>query len=125
MLLVVTPPNRLPERRWALATVLSEVVGVPFRHETEERTDVSLVLDGAELVVADVFFAKADADWLTERTLPPTSLARWRVAEALPEASVLERELPVLFGEEPYLERRPDGLRLGLDVFGSVFLLLS
>jgi peptidoglycan/xylan/chitin deacetylase (PgdA/CDA1 family) len=120
-LIVTTPRGRCAERGWIVEAIFGDYLGLSYRHEVADEQGVAISMDGARLELADVLLAAGDEVWLTERALPARPLARWRVTEDLPEAIVCEPELPVLYGEAPWLEEG----RLGLDVFGGAFLLLS
>ena len=111
---VETPPSFRPEREWVLRVVLGQHLGLEYDHVVAERNDVRIADDAHELVLPDVLFACEEADWLTERALPALPLARWRVADELPEAVTCEPDLPILYGSSGRL-----------DVFGGVFFLLS
>ncbi len=79
----------------------------------ESRHDVELTLTGdttgGPVTVADVLFATPEDAWLTSSSLPSEPLAR------CPDVDPLQ-PLPVLYGE-PTAD--------GIDVFGSVFFLLT
>ena len=79
----------------------------------ESRHDVELTLTGdttgGPVTVADVLFATPEDAWLTSASLPSEPLARCRDVDPL-------QPLPVLYGE-PTVD--------GIDVFGSVFFLLT
>lgn len=128
-LTVRIPRGSGPELRYAVHTVLGTVLGleVPL---VEDGADGVVLTDGSrELVVEDCFFAAAREDWLGPATLPPPDVPGWDLgADGLGDAC-LEPVLPVLYGRRlaggSFLERTPSGLRLGLDVFGAAFFLLS
>jgi hypothetical protein len=115
-LAVSTPSNLVPERAYAVDVVLSEFLGLEYRHEPGAGDRVEIRLDGADarLELADDFFGRGTV-------LPGEPLARWDAARVLPEATLVEPILPVLFGTEPY--HGPG--RLGLDVFGAAFFMLT
>ena len=131
-LTVELPPGREPERRYAVEVVLGDFLGLDFT--VAPGTSGSLIIRDAnessarELVVADVFFAGSDAAWLDPRSLPSEPLSRWAPPAELDPARGTDR-LPVLFGKPnpagSYLEQTPGRWILGLDVFGSVFFLLT
>jgi len=136
-LIVHAPHTHVAERRYALDVVLREWLGVGYDLAFHDRPGVTVQLKGdsqaRELALPDVFFATPAEDWLTERSMPPVQLARVDPAPRLgayagaggPESA----KLPVLFGDavgEGHAWKRTDsGLVLAVDVFGSVFFLLT
>jgi len=100
---------------------------------TEERPDIRITLQGdpqgKELIVADQLFQTAPSEWLTSASLPQRPLPRWQVPPPL-ESRLVDRGLPIIYGREVsgggYHSIGIDGkLRLGLDVFGSAFFMLT
>lgn len=85
-----------------------------------ERSDVAIGRDdGRELRLADIFFQIPGDQWLREESLPARPLERW----ALP-GTVCQPTVPVLYGRQ-YYEVASGLITLGLDIFGSLFFLLT
>jgi hypothetical protein len=141
--LVVRAPSRHDaERRYILDVVLGEWLGLAYRLETAEGADVVIepdgVVGGPVLRLPDVLFAIADADWLTERSLPTAPLSHVALREIGEEpapgrlpalVAAGDDPLPLLFGralpDDAAWERTRDGIRLAADVFGTAFFMLS
>lgn len=122
-LLVRHPPGRSAERAYAIAVVLEDLLGLTHATVAEQRDDVSITVPGdaeGEVRVADVLLACADADWLTPAALPRRPLASLDVRHGGLDPVCVEPGLPVLYGEPA-----ADAASLGVDVFGSVFFLLT
>jgi hypothetical protein len=122
-LVVETPPTYEPERRYVLGVVLGEHLGLDWEHRPGERSDVRVTVagddDGRELSLPDGLFATAEGAWLTHASLPEAPL-RWTEAGG--------RRLPVLFGPpepEPAADGDGDAIRLGVDVLGGAFFMLT
>jgi hypothetical protein len=106
-LVVEAPAAYEPERRYVLDVVLGDWLGLDWRLEVTERSDVRITADGDEFVVLpEVLFATAPDAWLTRACLPDRPLAR--VAG-----------VPVIYGAPA------DGRELGVDVLGSCFFMLT
>lgn len=120
-IVVSQPRGYTAERAYALEVVLGTLLGL--RHVTEEarRDDVMLCVAGVpdiRLRVADVLFATPPEDWLTEAALPATPLARRRLEDG--------DSLPLLYHRrDPVEDPDPGENWLGVDVFGSVFFMLT
>src|SRR3990172_4271281 len=131
MLLTVKVPASCPaERRYIVSLVFEEFLGLRVRIVVESRSDVAIVGgDGKELILSDDFFAVADTDWLEAASLPRPPLCWAQLPDEVPAAAIVDRQLPVLFGERgvvPLLQREsPNRLRCSLDILGTVFFLIS
>lgn len=129
-LVVTLPPGRERERRYACDVVLCDWLGLDYGIEIAERRDVRITTaddpGGRALHLPDVFFPRAAGAWLTPESLPTEPAGVWPVVCA-PHA--LQSPVPVLFGEpghESNLSELQNGqIRLPIDIFGSVFFLLS
>jgi hypothetical protein len=130
-LLVTTPRGYEPERAYAAKVLLAEFLGLEIRVQHEERADVAVSLEadtgGSCLRLPDILFATRPDDWLEPPSLPPRPVPRVE-----PQALGLDPSagtVPVLYARElpggGYLSVSETELRLGLDVFGSAFFLLS
>ena len=82
-----------------------------------------------QLAVADCFVPRAAGAWLQPASLPEPTLPVWNAGRELADTSLVSSEVPVLFGRPMasgrFLEIDRDCIRLGLDVPGSIFFLLT
>jgi len=123
-LLVEAPAGYEPERRYILDVVLRERLGLAWRLERRDGSDVRIRLDGEadgrRVVMPDVLFATPTAAWLTRASLPPAPLP-WRPAG--------DERLPVIYGTTggtgELLRAGSAGIELDVDVLGSCFFMLS
>jgi hypothetical protein len=133
VLLVRHPPGYELERRYVTEVILTEFLGLEILIQTEERDDIVITLaDGSApttLSLADVLFTTPRADWLTERALPATPLRRLDHSKTALAPQPFDDPIPVLYGRlDPggaLVELDETGIRLGVDVFGGAFLLLT
>src|SRR5690606_32087770 len=92
------------ERRYAIDTVLSTILGLEYGSAPNLGTATLVTVEGAgdgrSLTVADDLFATPEEAWLSTASLPGAPLPRWRVGDDLPEALTASEDLPVLFGHE-------------------------
>lgn len=122
-----------PERAYAIDVVLGVFLGLEYRLVFTAREGVRLSRDGdpdgAGLVLDDVFFETASPAWLTPASLPARKLSWWCPPHWLTEGHEISGWLPVLFGRplgpDTYWAEDETGARLGLDVFGSAFFMLT
>ena len=122
-LVVEVPPGCDAERRYAADVVLGEWLGLAYSLAPGPPGSVRITAgdgSGGEVRVADDLFARMDTDWADPRWLPERPLGRWDTREAGLDATLVDPVLPVLYGQGGV-----DGTTLGLDVFGSVFWMLT
>lgn len=132
-LVVQTPTGYDAERRYVLQVVLGDWLGLDWRLEQQERTDVRVRLegdpDGRRVTVPEGLFGTPAGEWLTPASLPRVPLPALAVDEPGPTALRAGQPIPVLYGPTPpagaLAVPDPDGVTVGVDVLGGVFFLLS
>jgi hypothetical protein len=130
---IKTPASYRAEREYVIDVLVNDFLGLRHTIAREARDDVAIALagddSGRRLVLPDALFAIPPSDWLTPASLPETPLERWDVSGSALEPDVPTPPLPVLFGGRlangSFLEVSEAGLRLGLDIFGSAFFMLT
>src|SRR4051812_13626961 len=124
---VEAPGSYEAERRYICDEMLGERLGLDWRLRLSERSDVRLGLASdpdCGVVVPDVLFATAPAEWLTPAALPTRPLA-WREAFADGgDGGALSpgQRLPVLYRADapgPPVVPRSDRVAPTVDVFGG------
>ncbi|MGD8859787.1 MAG: polysaccharide deacetylase family protein [Myxococcales bacterium] len=126
MLQVVVHDSLLPERRYAVDVVLGHFLGLTHELSTTGVRGVTeLRAEGRSLTMPDVLFADDRDHWPDGATAPREPLP----TIDLSDVPGVEPALPLLFGG-PASGASPMELtetrgRLELDVFGSVFFLLT
>src|SRR4051812_28312303 len=111
-----------PERRYILDVMLRERLGLEWRLVPGERSDwrIGLAGDaGRRLVMPDVLFATAPADWLTPAALPARPLVWCDGGHS--------GRVPVLYGaggSGPPFAVAPERVELTVDVLGGAFFML-
>jgi peptidoglycan/xylan/chitin deacetylase (PgdA/CDA1 family) len=138
-LLVGTPDGWAEERAYVLHVVLTEWLGLEYDVAPATGAQVTIRRSGdqGEIALPDLLFATSPEDWLTERSMPARPLARASIHPA-PELTdgiddgsdrLPPSPIPVVFGapngEGSAWLRDAGGLALSIDVFGSVFFLLT
>ena len=120
MLVVEAPAGYEQERRYILDVVVRDRLGLEWRLERSQRSDVRLSFEGAgdgrSVIMPDVLFSVPPDHWLGPASLPRRPLAR-------------REGLPVLFGSDapggPLTRAEGDTIALEVDVLGSCFFMLS
>jgi len=130
--ILFAPSTFLMERRYAADVVFREFLGINVTLKVEDRENWCL-LDRekkAKLYLPDCFFKNYKRLWLKKESMPLLPLNILHSERILPEAVLVEPDLPILFGE-----RTKDGswfqvenertARLGVDVLGAAFFMLT
>jgi hypothetical protein len=144
MTLLVRAPETYPrERRYVLDVILSEWLGLDYALDFDEVPHVAIRLAGdpqeSEISLPDAFFATPSWGWLAESSLPIRPLARLKPSALSPSQAAGPNDpaagspgasrLPVVFGSSAAdglaWRRTAKGASLSVDVFGSVFFLLT
>jgi hypothetical protein len=129
-LIVSHPPGLENERRYAYDVVLRDWLGIDYDVEISDRPDVRITAAGdpndRALHMPDVFFPQAAKAWLKPEAMPAAPLSVWPGARA---GSAMLSPVCILFGERPGTQgdhgRACDQEWLPIDVFGSIFFLLT
>jgi hypothetical protein len=131
-LIVRHPAQRVPERLYIYDVVLRDFLGLSYAAEPYEGAEVRIRVrgdDSRELAIPDTMLRCPAEQWLTAESLPPLPLAWWRLAPGVLRMGVSQR-MPILYGKPAtnsadYFTQSGDAARLGLDVFGSAFFMLT
>ena len=132
MLRVTGPATNRAERAYVFDVVLGRWLGLPFTYEAGERDRTVLRLHGqpGSVKVVDSLLA-SDVDELD--ALPAVDDEVWVDSGASNDFPLVDARLPVLYGPAPdqlaVVNRTVEGdgrnLEIGLDVFGTIFALLT
>ena len=125
---LIHPSGREPARRWIGETLLSRLLD-GFECVAGDGDDWLLepMKPGVagRIRIADAFLRSPTATWMSADSLPREPLRHLDPRAAGLDVPLVEPLLPVLFGA-PTLELPASGdVRLGIDIFGSAFLMLS
>jgi hypothetical protein len=131
-LVVDAPPGFEAERRYVFGLILGEQLGLAWQLRSSAGADVRISVDGdppsGAVLVPDVFFGMDRATWLTPASMPRTPLT-WLPRAATRGAADGTERLPVIYGPQPpataLLTDNGPTVRIGADVFGSAFFMLT
>jgi peptidoglycan/xylan/chitin deacetylase (PgdA/CDA1 family) len=112
------------ESKWTCSVLFGDLLGVDFHIQEHSPERVMIAYQGCTVEVPWIFFARASSTWLGYNTLPTLPLASWDVGASGLTVPLVDEPLPVLFGK-PELEITERTIRLGIDIFGTAFFMLS
>lgn len=132
MLLVDLPPGYEEERRYVLDVILVDMLGLTYVARPAGPGEVRLRLaedpGGPHVVLPDGLFATRRDQWLASTSLPPEPL-RWVDVRTAGVGVATEQKLPVIYEAglptAPAVTREQKAVRLGIDVLGTVFFMLT
>ncbi len=124
MLKVHIPESYAPERAYVIDVLLGEFLGLSYELYPAALLNETVIADDrSHLSVSDIFFQSPADQWLKPALLPKLPLDTWT------NSSLGLTNLPVLYGHKlgngDYFSASENGATLGLDLFGSVFFLLT
>lgn len=119
MLIIDLSSKCLSEKKYVAQVVFSEFLGIDYQLRIAETDDVCIALpNGKKLQIEDHFF-KGFPDGLDLEYLKVPELISWARNNFLQE-----QDIPVIFGCGE-IEIGADKIRCGIDLFSSIFFMLS
>jgi hypothetical protein len=119
------PLGIFPEKSWVISVIFAEFLDLAFSVEESTGDAFTIRYGNQSLILPDVFFSNSKKAWLSCSTLPQLPLEQWDIASFCLKTNLVDRTLPILYGQPGfYLDNDGNG-HLSLDVFGSAFFMLS
>lgn len=112
---------------WILAVVLAEWFDLAVVFRQHHFQTIELSLSGKTLTLNCDFLAFSEADLPSTSHFPSLPLQDWLIPAALRSLGSTDpiQSIPILFGTPEFTISDSGSARLGLDVFGAAFFLLS
>jgi hypothetical protein len=133
---IIVPARRKIENLYIINLLFDEFLGirtvVDFTHDGNEKYWVkSFDAIGSirTLELPSIFLSTPEENWLKKESMPCEPLKTWSVRETFISPTLLEKEIPIIFGGNPqhdnilYLNEQT--IHLNLDIFGSCFFMLT
>jgi hypothetical protein len=114
------------EQLYVIKVLLKDFLGIDFKVEVYEGNNIEITkIDNFSKLILDAsFFNKAMRGWLQHQSMPVLPLEMWVPEDDGIEVNLTDPRIPVLYGS-PGVVRYDNHLHLNLDVFGSIFFMLS
>jgi hypothetical protein len=118
------------EKKYVLDIIFNEFLGLKYNFFEKNDLNFTLIQYGSEptsLIFKDIFFNRAETHWLKKESLPELSLCNVNLDLFLTNVHIMHPNVPFFYYEEnsPVLEKTEDSIFVNVDIFGSIFFLLS
>ena len=117
------------EQRYLLDVLLSDFLGLTFEVEIYEGDVIEIMRSSnlnndCKITLDASFFHKAQQDWLNPKSMPVLPLETWMPEDDGIQANLVTPVIPIIYGS-PGLVKNGKHIHLNLDIFGSIFFMLS
>lgn len=109
---------------WICSVLFSEFLGITYQIKTQNNETILIQREGKKIELPTDFFDRAKFEWLTQDSMPIEPLTYCDLALTGLKTSSASQSVPILFGNQD-VEICEHTIKLGLDIFGSVFFMLS
>lgn len=125
MTVIIKFKYNTPELLYTLDVVFNEFLGLNYRFVPSDSDSIQIEMDKKKLLLNASFWKSVSKYGLNAlENIPSLPLSEWTPKENGLDIEVIEGKIPVLFGTAALL-REKSHLYLGLDIFGSIFFMLS
>ena len=117
------------EQIYIFDIILNKFLGINFEVEVYDEDFIEITKTGkiknfSKLTLDASFFHKVKKGWLKIESLPDSPMKTWDPLEDRINANLIKPRIPVLYGS-PGIIKNYDHLHLNLDIFGSIFFMLT
>ncbi|WP_052706150.1 DUF7033 domain-containing protein [Vibrio galatheae] len=126
MIVVESPRKCEQEISYVCSVIFEELLATDYKLVFSDTQDFHIKhnLEEGSVVVKSSFFNKIKSDLLKNEYMPQLPLKEWNVDKEPFANYLLTKTLPVIFGE-PGVTYNEQVTRVNIDIFGSVFFMLS
>ncbi|MFT3702488.1 MAG: polysaccharide deacetylase family protein [Agriterribacter sp.] len=128
MIRIETTTNCYAEKQYVFHLIFSEFLGMDHSIAVNDALADKIILttvNDAILQFPDIFFATAAKNWLSKESLPPAIVQSFNIADSQVEFKLPFSDIPVLYGLPSIRQENRTNINCGIDIFGSVFFMLS
>jgi len=122
---VSLPAPIQPEQEWIVRFLLGEILGFEFVIKETQTLDVLIEVQEKVLVISSVFFGLSEQQQNSIDCLPSQPFSKWNPVKSGLQAELTSPQIVVLYGKALFEMHSTESASLGLDVFGSAFVVLS
>ena len=126
MLRIYVPDYMMHEGKYVINIILKDFLGLNFKIETcrSDNIIITKYAKSKKIEINNNFFIKAKKNFLKSKLIPIAHMKTWVPSYDGIMTNLTEPSIPVLFGS-PGIVEDEGHLTLNLDIFGSVFFMLT
>ncbi|MFW6271608.1 MAG: polysaccharide deacetylase family protein [Desulfosalsimonas sp.] len=135
MITITAPNTSTRERHYTVSVIFKEFLGHDFQFldgpdvKQPPAWEIKSSEQPGRLILPDIFFSKAENQWLLPASMPVQPMKSWQAGDCLPGIVLTAPEVPVIYGKDPtssgFFKASENEICLGLDIFGSAFFMLT
>lgn len=127
MIILSIPHTYDNERTYICEVVFTRFLGVEYSIDylTTDEKYITITADNKKIVLPDTLFQVDEKAWLTTTSLPVQPLASWDSSELELSFNLVEKTVPIIYGEKKKATQKEDEIYIPIDVLGSAFFMLS
>lgn len=121
MITIICPNNNIPERTYAIKTLLSDVLRCKqegYSIQYEETSTYAIITESNNKII------RVEDHFFNQHPKPLSYLKKEHIPETLRYFHGLGMNLPIIYGEDKFVQDE-DNTVVGLDVFASTFFMLT
>lgn len=118
------------EKEYILELLLGEYLGISYNIDYCDTSEVAISDDNGKIIVLpDVFFQKAQHNWLSNECMPTQPIKNIKINLSDANNWLTSPDIPVLYGNNEtsgnVVTINEDSIKLSIDIFGTCFFILS
>ena len=122
---IALPNNRKSEAEWICNFIFGEYLGLPYGICEGSSEEFFILYQNRKISLPNIFLNKPTNSWLSKTTLPKLPLKYWDISSSGLQSRLLDKNIPILFGDSDFILDKFGNGKINLDIFGSVFFILS
>lgn len=128
MIAIVCNNDCISEKKYVFEIIFSEFLGLDYSIKIDDELKekcIIIPLQSTQLILPDIFFSKAEKNWMSKETLPILPLNTYTVTGSAMNFDLPYNDIPVLYGSASCTWKEDHIIDCGIDIFGSIFFMLS
>tara|TARA_B100001250_G_scaffold413746_1_gene448922 strand:+ start:2285 stop:3664 length:1380 start_codon:yes stop_codon:yes gene_type:complete len=126
MLKIYIPSDFQELNLYSAKIIFDEILGIKYELNTHAKNNIEIHKDDSDkiIILSSIFTDVAKNFWLNEKHIP-TEIKNFSLENPIFESLKINySDIPILFGENN-LEIRDNYIKMDVDIFGTVFFMLS
>tara|TARA_B100000989_G_scaffold296686_1_gene280461 strand:- start:92 stop:1459 length:1368 start_codon:yes stop_codon:yes gene_type:complete len=125
MFTIKTNKNCLNEKKYVFDFIFCEVLNIEYKVELHEELNVQIIFESKKIIINEFFFDAVKEKWLENINLIP-NISNYLDIHKFPiKINILHPSIPIIFGNDKIKFINNNEIDIGLDIFGSIFYLLT